>query len=322
MSTQPNHLQKVASIKGAILPTVEIDDAIELTEVAEIFKRLNSTGTRVQQADIYLGVVASRNPGWVNQNFIKFMDEMDNQGFEIEPAFLFRSFTAIGAEKSRFRDIGKEFWENLDNSKEWGHTKKALQSVCQGLRQFGIINSDLALSLNAVVAAAVYRAQFPMGSFGPFLAWMLNALRACLRSLQYVKLRLLPEGVIMSHSYSSDISREQFARILPYLESARRRTKPRTVDLYDVFCGVLYLLKSGCQWRMLPADFPDWRTCYKYFRQWSERPDPAKYSILEQVLKKIGWHSPAKQWSEKTDQLLYRGLPERQEHRQRREQGL
>ena len=47
-------------------------------------------------------------------------------------------------------------------------------------------------------------------------------LRACLRSLQYVKLRLLPEGVIMSHSYSSDISREQFARILPCLESARR----------------------------------------------------------------------------------------------------
>ncbi len=90
----------------------------------------------------------------------------------------------------------------------------------------------------------------------------------------------------MSHSYPSDISREQFARILPTLESARRRTKPRTVDLYDVFCGVLYLLKSGCQWRMLPADFPNWRTCYQYFRQWSERPDPAKESILEQVLKK------------------------------------
>ena len=60
----------------------------------------------------------------------------------------------------------------------------------------------------------------------------------------------------MSHSYPSDISREQFARILPTLESARRRTKPRTVDLYDIFCGVLYLLKSGCQWRMLPAVFP------------------------------------------------------------------
>ena len=54
------------------------------------------------------------------------------------------------------------------------------------------------------------------------------------------------------------------ARILPTLESVRRRTKPRTVDMYDVFCGVLYLLKSGCQWRMLPVDFPDWRTCYVF----------------------------------------------------------
>ena len=78
----------------------------------------------------------------------------------------------------------------------------------------------------------------------------------------------------MSHSYPSDISREQFARILPTLESARRRTKPRTVDLYDVFCGVLYLLKSGCQWRMLPVDFPNWG--YQYFRQWSERPGPGQ----------------------------------------------
>ena len=89
----------------------------------------------------------------------------------------------------------------------------------------------------------------------------------------------------MSHSYPRDISREQFARILPVLESARRRTKPRTVDLYDVFSGVLYLLKSGCQWRMLPADFPNWRTCYQYFRQWSERSGPGQDSILEQVLK-------------------------------------
>ena len=89
----------------------------------------------------------------------------------------------------------------------------------------------------------------------------------------------------MSHSYPSDINREQFARILPTLESARRRTKPRTVDLYDVFCGVLYILKSGCQWRMLPTDFPNWRTCYKYFRQWSERPGLGQDSILEQVLK-------------------------------------
>ena len=72
---------------------------------------------------------------------------------------------------------------------------------------------------------------------------------------------------------------------------------------------------------MLPADFPNWRTCYQYFRQWSEQPGPAKESILEQVLKKIGWRGPTKQWTERADQLLHRGLPERQEHGHRGHKG-
>ena len=91
----------------------------------------------------------------------------------------------------------------------------------------------------------------------------------------------------MSHSYPSDISREQFALVAPILGSARRRTKPRTVDLYDIFCGILYVLKSGCQWR----------TCYKYFQQWSEKPNPGADSLLEEVLKKVGWRGPTQQWS-------------------------
>ncbi len=170
-------LQKVENIKKAVLPIVEIDDAIELTEVAEIFKRLNSTGTRVQQADIYLGVVASKNPGWVNQNFIHFVKELDDQGFDIEPAFLFRAFTAIGAKKSRFRDIPESFWDGLGGDISWDSTKKAMKSVCQGLRQYGVINSDLALSLNALVAMAVYRARYPQGPFGPAFAWMLTSIK-------------------------------------------------------------------------------------------------------------------------------------------------
>lgn len=40
-------------------------------------------------------------------------------------------------------------------------------------------------------------------------------------------------------SYASDISREKFEEIRPLLESLQRRTKPRTVDLYEVFCAVL-----------------------------------------------------------------------------------
>ncbi|RMX07513.1 IS5 family transposase [Allofranklinella schreckenbergeri] len=86
-------------------------------------------------------------------------------------------------------------------------------------------------------------------------------------------------------TYPSDISREQFKQILPILEQARKRTKPRTVDLYEVFCAVLYLLRTGCQWRALPSDFPKWRTVYAYFAKWSE-VDAEGVSLLERALKK------------------------------------
>jgi transposase len=90
----------------------------------------------------------------------------------------------------------------------------------------------------------------------------------------------------MSHCYPSDIDREQFNKIKPLLEAARKKTRPRAVDLYDVICGISYLLKSGCQWRMLPKEFPKWRTCHYYFTLWSEKVDDSSESILEKVLKK------------------------------------
>ena len=89
--------------------------------------------------------------------------------------------------------------------------------------------------------------------------------------------------------YQSDITREQFERIRPMLESARKKTRPRTVDLFDVFNGVLYILKTGCQWRMLPKEYPKWRTVHEYFSIWREPMEDTKKSILEEVLKKIGW---------------------------------
>jgi transposase len=90
----------------------------------------------------------------------------------------------------------------------------------------------------------------------------------------------------MRKSYLSDISREQFFEIEPLLLSARKITAPRKLDLYDVFCAVLYILKTGCQWRMLPSDFPKWRSVHAYFQIWTARIND-KSSLLENVLKKI-----------------------------------
>jgi hypothetical protein len=118
----------------------------------------------------------------------------------------------------------------------------------------------------------------------------------------------------MRKAYPSDISREQFESIRPLLEGVRKKTKPRAVDLYEVFCGVLYLLKSGCQWRMLPSDFPKWRTVYAYFEKWRE-PAPDGLSVLEQALKKSGWRGPLQTGAERLDALYPHRRAECEEHR-------
>jgi putative transposase len=44
--------------------------------------------------------------------------------------------------------------------------------------------------------------------------------------------------------------------------------RPRVHDLREILNAVFYVLKSGCQWRLLPHDFPRWPTVYHYFRRW------------------------------------------------------
>ena len=124
----------------------------------------------------------------------------------------------------------------------------------------------------------------------------------------------------MRKIYPSDISREQFENIRLLLESARKKTAPRTVDLYEVFCAVLYLLRTGCQWRALPSDFPKWRTVYSYWVIWSESREGG--SLLERALKKSGWRDPRETGAQRLKQVLDRGRAEREEHGHGGQQGL
>jgi len=90
-----------------------------------------------------------------------------------------------------------------------------------------------------------------------------------------------------NHNYPSDITREQYELIREDLEGSRQKTKPRDIDLYSVFCGIMYLLKSGCQWRMLPSDFPKWGIVRYYYDVWSKQKNEDEPTTLEVVLKKI-----------------------------------
>jgi len=68
--------------------------------------------------------------------------------------------------------------------------------------------------------------------------------------------------------YPTDLTDEQWALIAPHLPLPRPGGKPRRTDLRAVVDGILYLLRTGCQWRLLPRDFPPWGTVWSYFRQW------------------------------------------------------
>ena len=125
----------------------------------------------------------------------------------------------------------------------------------------------------------------------------------------------------MRKKYASDISPEKFAQILPVLQSVRKRTKPTTVDLYEVFCAVLYVLRTGCQWRFLPSDFPKWQTVYSYFAKWREPGEDAS-SALELALKKSGWPGPHETAAQRLSDALDRGRAERQERGYGKAQGI
>ncbi len=67
-------------------------------------------------------------------------------------------------------------------------------------------------------------------------------------------------------NYPSNLTGSQWQYISNFLDTDRNRK----YELREVFNGILYLLKTGCQWRMLPGDFPDWRIVYYYFSSWKK----------------------------------------------------
>jgi putative transposase len=69
-------------------------------------------------------------------------------------------------------------------------------------------------------------------------------------------------------SYPTDLSDAEFRHIEPHLPAANRRGRPRIHAPREILNAVFYVLKSGCPWRLLPRDFPPWRSVYHWFRTW------------------------------------------------------
>src|SRR4051795_7677283 len=81
--------------------------------------------------------------------------------------------------------------------------------------------------------------------------------------------------------YPSDMTDREWAIIAPLLPPARSGGRPRTVDLRAVVDAILFIASSGCQWRMLPKDFPPRSTVQGYFYDWR---DSRLWETINQLL--------------------------------------
>ena len=88
-----------------------------------------------------------------------------------------------------------------------------------------------------------------------------------------------------THDYPSDLTDEQWALIEPHLPPAPPGGRPRKTDLRDVLDAILYILRTGCQWRYLPGDLPPKSTVWRYFDRW--RRDGTLDTIHDRLRRKV-----------------------------------
>ena len=70
--------------------------------------------------------------------------------------------------------------------------------------------------------------------------------------------------------YASDLTDAEWALIEPHMPPAKRLGRPRETELRDVLDAILYIARTGCQWRMLPKEFPPFTTVQGYFYDWRD----------------------------------------------------
>jgi putative transposase len=69
-------------------------------------------------------------------------------------------------------------------------------------------------------------------------------------------------------AYQSDLSDAEWTCIEPHLPDPKPNGRPKIHPTREILDAVFYVVRSGCAWRLLPHDFPPWKTVYHYFRLW------------------------------------------------------
>jgi hypothetical protein len=168
-------LDRLRKVRDSEVVIITVNN--ELEDVVDIFARLNSKGTRVREADIYLGIVAARSPGWVRDHFLPFMNDLEDAGFDLSPSLVFRSLSAIGQGKVNFKAVDDSFWSADRITPAWKRAKTAWGLLTKHMKEYGLSGNALLPADNVLVSAVALLDKFPEASFGQLFYWLLQALR-------------------------------------------------------------------------------------------------------------------------------------------------
>jgi putative transposase len=91
--------------------------------------------------------------------------------------------------------------------------------------------------------------------------------------------------------YDTDLTDEQWALVEPFLPRRKRMGRP-PADLREVVNAIRYRVRTGCQWRLLPKDFPPWSTAHTWYRRWRRDGtwERLHEALRQQVRRRAGRH--------------------------------
>jgi putative transposase len=72
----------------------------------------------------------------------------------------------------------------------------------------------------------------------------------------------------MRKAYQSDLSDAEWSCLEPHLPAPKAIGRPKMHATREILNAIFYVVRGGCAWRLLPHDFPPWKTVYHYFRSW------------------------------------------------------
>ena len=72
----------------------------------------------------------------------------------------------------------------------------------------------------------------------------------------------------MRRAYQTDLSDAEWSYVEPHLPTPKAPGRPRLHPLREILDAIFYIARSGCTWRLLPHDFPPWKTVHHYLRIW------------------------------------------------------